>query len=170
MILVLLIHEVFHVIFIKAFNQKINNFELTAFGGMMKINVKTSSLKEVLIYSGGIIGNIIFLLLLKLINIPNDKFIYKYNILMIIVNILPIVPLDGSNILRIILEKVFPTRKALKLHFFISVSFLISFSFYSIVNKSLPFITMAILLIYHNICFYKSIDDIILNRIIKNIK
>lgn len=168
---VLLFHELFHLLFIGLFKQTIRSIEFTAFGGMIKTSLNTSFVGEILIYSGGIIGNIIIFLLFNNAHNRYTDVLKEFNVLMIIINSLPIIPLDGSKVLGVILEKLFGLRKGMKITVVLSVIFLIFFLIYSVCVLSLPFLLMTILLIYHNICFFKSFDDIILSKIIsRNIR
>lgn len=164
----MLVHEFFHLLFIKLFKQKLDCIEFTAFGGIIKTRVKTSFIKEFLIYSGGLIGNVLILILIKLFDLPCEEIIYKYNNLILAINSLPIIPLDGSKILTLFLERILKTRKGVVCSFFVSILTLMMFLIHSFIIRSAPFILMTLLLVFHNICFFSSIDDIILNKIVNN--
>lgn len=77
-----------------------------------------SFVKELLLYSGGIIFNLI-----SLIFIPTDLHIYVYVI--IILNILPIYPLDGYMTFKSIISYLFPYRISLYIINIIGVTILV---------------------------------------------
>lgn len=166
---VLLFHEFCHLLFLKLFKQKLQLIEITAFGGMIHCQIDAEFIEEVLIYSAGILGNLIIFLLF-----PNKDSIFttivEYNKLMLIINSLLIYPLDGFRVYNLILSQFISERKSEYISLITSIISLVFFLGYSIFIKSLPFILMAILLIYYNICFFYRLDDIILRKIMKKIK
>ena len=92
-----LIHELGHIIFIKLFKYEINSVEILPFGGYTEINKKinTSINKDLLIAFGGIIMQIILILLLNIIKNYLHNFTYQliinYNYILIFFNLLPII-------------------------------------------------------------------------------
>ena len=122
---IVLIHELGHVFFIKLFKYKIESITIYPFGGITKIykDINTPIKKELLIASGGIILQLILFIIIYLIPISDFTKIlfYKYNISIIIFNILPIIPLDGSIICTSILNKLFSFKTSYYLSIIISI-------------------------------------------------
>ena len=122
---IVLIHELGHVFFIKLFKYKIESITIYPFGGITKIykDINTPIKKELLIASGGIILQLILFIIIYLIPISDFTKIlfYKYNISIIIFNILPIIPLDGSIICTSILNKSFSFKTSYYLSIIISI-------------------------------------------------
>ncbi len=114
-LVIILIHEFGHAYVAFLLGYKIDEVLLLPFGGITKIDKKINTpLKdEIKIAWAGVLSQSIILLLtfvLFKINIINEKYyiVFKtYNILIIIFNLIPIVPLDGYIIIKSMLEKVF---------------------------------------------------------------
>lgn len=166
---VLIFHELCHLIFIKLFKQNLQLIEITAFGGMIHCRIEAKFLEEVIIYSAGIIGNLIIFIIFKN-QTGMFKTIEEYNKLMLVINSLLIYPLDGFKIYNLFLSNIMSERNSEIVSFFTSIISLMFFFGYSLYIKSLPFIMMALLLIYYNVCFFIRFDDIILRKIMKKIK
>ena len=133
--LIVLFHELGHIFFIKLFKYKIINVTLYPFGGITKIDkdINTPLNKELLISCGGIIFQLIFLIIIYLlpINIITKNLLYKYNISILLFNILPIIPLDGSIIINSLLNKIFSYKVSYYLYIIISIIFSIFYLFFN---------------------------------------
>ena len=133
--LIVLFHELGHIFFIKLFKYKIINVTLYPFGGITKIDkdINTPLNKELLIACGGIIFQLIFLIIIYLlpINIITKNLLYKYNISILLFNILPIIPLDGSIIINSLLNKIFSYKVSYYLYIIISIVFSIFYLFFN---------------------------------------
>ncbi len=107
LVLVLLIHELGHLFFIFLFKLNIRTLRLYALGFLMDLDHRNLPfIKEFLIYSGGILFNLISLLFLP-------KSMYPFIFFIILINIFPIFPLDGFMILKTIFAYILPYRIAL---------------------------------------------------------
>lgn len=160
-ILVLLIHELGHLFFTIIFKIKINTIRLTALGFFMDIdNHNISFIKEFLIYFGGIFFNLITILIFD--------FLDKYSYFILIINLLPIYPLDGFRLLKAIIAYLFFYKIALYVSHIISIIFLIISYFYIIRDMDhLLFINVIYLVIINIIELYllnKSYHSFLLNR------
>jgi len=130
-----LIHELGHIFFIKLYKYKVVSVELFPFGGFTTIDKKINSdiNKDIVIAFGGIFFQFILMLLIYLfknnINVITYNLIMQYSVLLIIFNLIPVIPLDGNNILHLLLEKIFSYHLSYYLNFFISLIFLIIFLF-----------------------------------------
>ena len=104
-----LIHEFGHIFFIKLFKYEINSIELLPFGGYTSVNKKINSSinKDLLIACGGIFIQVILMFIIYLckdkINTITYNLLMKYNLILIIFNLIPIIPLDGNQINPILL-------------------------------------------------------------------
>lgn len=104
LLLCLLLHELGHLFFVYLFNIKIFSLKLYAFGFLMNIdNKNTKFIKNIFIYSGGIIFNLIFILIFK-------KEYLNISYMIILLNLFPIYPLDGYMILKNIISYIFPYK------------------------------------------------------------
>ena len=145
--LTFLIHELGHIFFIKLFHFKIEKIDVYPFGGIIKIDKKINCeiYKDLLISSGGFIFQVVFIF----INIffIRSKVLLNINVLLILLNLIPLIPLDGSKIMFNLLSKYIPYYYSLKLLYFLNVIFYIVFLIYEIKNSSVNFILATFLLI-----------------------
>lgn len=122
--LIVIIHELGHVFFIKLFNYKIINITIYPFGGITKVakDINTPVTKELLIACGGIIFQILLLFLVRFIPLDfyTKTYFDKYNLSIMLFNLLPIIPLDGSIIFQSLLNKFFSFKISYHLSFLIS--------------------------------------------------
>ena len=101
----LIIHEVGHLIMIKGTKNKIKKINITGLGFFIDLTSTDIQFRhKILIYSGGIIASAIFQLFLYFIG-SNQLFIF--NTFILLINLLPIVPLDGYNLLYTLLTLVY---------------------------------------------------------------
>lgn len=106
-LLIIIFHELGHLLFLIIFKGEIKQITFTAVGGIIELkSVPLSISKSFLINTGGILVNLIILFILKndFINVPHQKTIMQYNQLMLGFNLLPIYPLDGYRILANLLS------------------------------------------------------------------
>lgn len=133
---IILLHELGHVITVVYFKYKIDYIEIFPFGGITKIrkDINSSINKEIIISLAGIFMQLVLFVILSILWQINliDNSIYlifkKYNLSILVFNLLPIIPLDGSIFLRSLLEKVFSFNLASKL--IIIISFIVLFLFF----------------------------------------
>lgn len=158
-LLIVLVHELGHIFFLKIFNYEILKVEIFPFGGVTSTEklINSPINKDILIYMGGIIFQIILYFIFSflyqkgyILNSTYQLFI-MYNKSILIFNILPIKPLDGGEIFLLILQKFFPYIKTLNIANYISIIILAGFILYNIKSNLNNFIIIGFLL-------YKIID------------
>ena len=105
----LFFHELGHLFLIRLFKAKISSVSITGIGIFINVSdyYKLSLLKKVLISLGGIIVNILIVLIT--IHIPGviTKELMKINIILALFNCLPIYPLDGFQLIRHFLNCIY---------------------------------------------------------------
>ena len=131
-IIIVLIHELGHAFIITVLGYKIISIEIFPFGGITKIDkpLNTPIIHDILIASNGIIFQLI-IYLLGLLNIINSPLFLKYNLCIMLFNIFPIIPLDGSKILFELFNLFFSYQKSYKYYYLISI---LSIIIYFIIN------------------------------------
>jgi stage IV sporulation protein FB len=131
--IIIVIHELGHVLWTKIFKKKILSITLYPFGGVTKTEslINDYSYQNLIIYFGGIINQIILILLLPLFPLRYlDYYLFrKYNLSILIFNLIPIVPLDGYLILNHILNFFLCYRNAYYISLILSCIFLIVFTY-----------------------------------------
>lgn len=153
MVLVFLIHELGHIFSIKLLGYKINEITIYPCGGIIKTNLKlnSKSLHIFIISISGIIFQVVSLLFIKKYNY-NSEIFYQINYYIILINLLPIYPLDGNKLLLSILETLFSYKFIVKKITYLSYIFLIILLIYT---KNIFIVTI---LLYSNILFIKNME------------
>ena len=163
---IIIFHETGHIIASILFNWKIDRVILLPFGGITIFNEYINRpLKEEFIIAimGPLFQSILFL-------IDNNLF-RTYNLYLLIFNLIPIIPLDGSKILNIFLNKFLPFKMSHIVSIiisFISLSliFFIKFNLIIYIALIILFIKSFKELIEHNYLFNK----FLLERYMNNFK
>lgn len=154
----ILIHEIFHIIVAKIYKINLKNLRVSIFGFSAQIenNKKNKSKQKIFMYFVGPLSNFILAIIFYFMNfeyIEKIKLIY-INLSLGIFNLLPILPLDGGNILKELLKIKYKNLKVNKISLFISkVCLAILIFTYSIVIikvKNISILALIIYLIYLN--------------------
>lgn len=122
--LIVLWHEIGHVVVAKLWGFKILNVTIYPFGGITKLekDINTPLIKEISVALAGIFFQIILNLVVGVIPFGYKTLIlfYKYNMSIMLFNLIPIIPLDGSRLMECILAKFLPFKRAYLLNILIS--------------------------------------------------
>lgn len=108
--LFIIFHELAHLTIALLFGKEIENFKFSLSGVCIEFKrerfnlkgnyrLKKENLEEIILYLAGPVSNIILAYIFC-----NNKMIFEINIAFAIINLLPIFPLDGYNILDNVLE------------------------------------------------------------------
>lgn len=133
--ILIIFHEFGHYIASYIFNWNIDKITIYPFGGIITYDENIDKpLKEEFIIT--ILGPINQLIIYFIFVVLNKKYIISdtylnimsnYNISMLIFNLLPVIPLDGSKLLNIFLNKILNYRLAYNILSFISFIFIVFF-------------------------------------------
>lgn len=134
-LIIILFHELGHILAIKHYEYEIEKVEIYPFGGITKVNkpINTPLKQEIIIAFAGVFFQLFLQFAFSLFYkynfiLENTYYLFKsYNQIILIFNLLPIIPLDGSVIFHSILEYVFPYQKAYKLFLSFSIVFFLLF-------------------------------------------
>lgn len=132
---IVIFHELGHIFIIKLLGYKILRVDIYPSGGVTRIDKKinTKISHDILIACFGVIFQVIlyflFTLIYSLAFIRGSTYelFLTYNRAILLFNLLPIIPLDGYQLLRCIWEIFFPFKKAFKISFVVSVIFILFF-------------------------------------------
>ncbi len=137
--LIIIIHELGHITSSLLYNWKIKKVSFGICGGFITYdeNIDKPFKEEFIIAISGFLFQILFYLLAfflyknNYLDIKDMALIEKYHYPILLFNILPIIPLDGSKIMNILLNIFLPYKKSLKITYFISflTMFLLLFYF-----------------------------------------
>lgn len=142
-LLIMVAHELGHIIMIKLLKYKINKITILPTGGIIEtnINLNIKSLHLFLISISGILMQLVLFLMIPT-NIYQYEIFYNLNTSLIIFNLIPIIPMDGSKILESINENIFKYR--ITTYITIIISIISLFIMYKITENTLIFITLYI--------------------------
>ena len=124
MYLIIFIHELGHIFMALIFNYNINRINIYPFGGytIFEYDINSKFIQEFMLFLGGILFQFILYLLVTLL-IDNYTYFYKifinYNLNILLFNLLPIVPLDGSKLLNLLINKLLPFKISHKITIYI---------------------------------------------------
>ena len=138
------------------------------YGGLVKMNnlINTSINKELLVAISGIMFQTIYYLLITILYYQGiiREYIYDlftiYNSSILIFNILPIHPLDGSKILNLLLSKILPFNLTNKLNIIISLITLIIILFINYYNFNYTLILTFGIIVDNLIRYHKHLKYI----------
>ena len=142
-LVIVLVHELGHVFFFSLFKMDIESIVIYPFGGVSKVNKKIHEriYKDILISLGGIIFQglliIVIYLLYKYSIIVNSTYnmYISYNKSIILFNLIPIIPLDGSKLLLSICSKFMSYRISYITMIFVGCVSLLLFILYNMIFK-----------------------------------
>ena len=126
---IILIHEIGHYLTASYYHQKVNKITIYPYGGLTEINtpINTPIKHDLLVAISGVAIQIIYYSLITILYQQGliRQYIYQqfttYHYSILIFNLLPIHPLDGSKILTLILSKLFPYKITLKINIITSI-------------------------------------------------
>ena len=145
---IIIFHELGHILAAIYFNWNIERIVLLPFGGItiFNENIDKPLYEEFIICMMGPIFQITYYCLTK--NIWDIKIIH-YNLL--IFNLLPIIPLDGSKIMNLLLNKILNFKNSLLVTNLISVLFIIIIELYALIYHKIVLLLVLIFLILKTI-------------------
>ncbi len=139
---------------INKYKWNVKEIDIYPFGGIIILDEKIDKplMQELLItFMGPIFQEVLFIIILFLFryNIISE-YIYNlfknYNITILAFNLLPIIPLDGSKIFNVFLNKLFNFRVSYTLNILVSVIML--FLFFILFRKDSSYYLIIIFLVY----------------------
>lgn len=155
-LIIMFFHEMGHFIMIKIFRLHIDSIHIYPFGGTIKTNINYNlpSTKLFLISIAGIVMQILLLLVCPKAPSYNYQIFRELNLSIIVFNLLPIIPSDGSKILTSIIETTIKYRYTLIIVNIISFACLFILF---IISKNIFIFTILYYMNIHNIMYFKYI-------------
>ena len=130
-LIIVCFHEIGHIFITLILGYNITSVEILPFGGITKIDkpLNTPIIHDLLISCFGIFFQFVFIVLGNL-NLITDNVFLKINIIILLFNIMPIIPLDGSKIMMEIYNIFFSFKKSLLLYYLTSLLFIIIYGIF----------------------------------------
>jgi len=140
--MIILIHELGHLTLALFFKWKIVKIILLPFGGITIFNelINRPLIEEFLIAIMGPLFQIVFTIIL------NNSIVTYYSKIILLINLIPIYPLDGAKILNIIFNKLFFFRISYNLTLYLSYFLSIIFILLAVLKKELIFLLFIMIL------------------------
>lgn len=144
---IIIIHELGHILSAKLFDWKVNKIIVLPFGCItnFKINLNTKTKEEFIVTIMGpifqILGSIIIYLVTK------NEIVFFYNNFILFLNLIPIVPLDGSKLLSCLLYKCMSYYKSLNIIIIFSYIFFLFIFMYQFKYFNLLLLIWILLLL-----------------------
>lgn len=163
--LIVVVHEMGHLFFLKWFHYEVVKVEIFPFGGITTTEKMINSPinKDLIIYFGGMFFQIMLYFLFTFLYkngsiLENTYTIFNYyNKTILFFNLLPIRPLDGGEIFLLFIQKFISYIKSLQVSSYTSIFFLLLFILYNIKSNLNQMIVISFL-IYKILEFYKKKD------------
>lgn len=163
---IIIFHEFGHYLIAKILNLNPEKIIIYPFGGITRLNImiNTKINKELLVSISGIIFQTIYYLIVLFLYKQNIIRTYIFNIFkdyhyrILLFNLLPINPLDGSKILNLLLSKIIPYKLTLKLNIIISlitIAIVISINYYEL---NYTMILISTIIIDSTVKYYQNIN------------
>lgn len=155
----LLLHELGHVIAALLNNVHVKMITIMPYGGEMIFSRQQQGnrIQQMWIAAGGPLATLLVLCFMLMIPFPQKDFFLRIQIFLLLLNLLPIIPLDGGRILALLLMKdeeigIIPERFLL-----FSIVFLLGSLgiLLSLLPYSLPYIGLVIFLLLQNITLFR---------------
>ena len=129
---IVITHELAHVFVAKILGYKVLSIEIYPFGGVTKLDKKLNDhiIYDLFIAGAGLFLQFIYFILGKA-SLITDTLFLEYNKAIMLFNLLPIIPLDGSKIVFELANYFLPYKASIS--FYVSISF-ISISIYTLSN------------------------------------
>jgi len=169
----ILVHELGHIIISLMFKWRVDKIIVLPFGGITKYNeiINRPLIEEFLVAISGIIIQLIFYKLVS--NYIDYKFFSFINYFIIIFNLLPIYPLDGSKILNVLFNKITNFKNSILFTVIISYVCIIDLSLLLFNINKLLFMMLIFLFIEVNKYYkekYLLFNKFLLERYLYNLK
>lgn len=162
---IILIHELGHYTLAKINKLNVEKIIIYPYGGLVKMNnlINTNINSELIVAISGILFQTIYYLIIIFLyknNLIRDyifNLFTMYNKSILLFNILPIHPLDGSKILNLLLSKMLPFNTANKINIIISIITLITIIYINYYKFNYTTILIIGIIIDNIIKYYKQL-------------
>lgn len=178
----IIIHELGHALMSLLMKYKLSKIIIYPYGGLTKLDtiVNTSIYKDLLVSVSGLIMQSIYFIIIFFLYQKGIVREYIYNLFllyhksMLLFNILPIVPLDGSKIINLLLSKYLNFNLSNNLTILISLLTIIFILISGLYENNYSFLIVIIVLMQNIYNFYKDISYVysrfLLERYLYDIK
>ena len=155
----LLIHEMGHLLAAYATGMRVRSCVIMPYGGELIISNRQLEPKKnrIIVALGGPLATALLLALATWIPFPGDEQVIRIQVALLVLNLLPILPLDGGQVICALLEtdgSEYRTRALILVHsmlFLAAAILLLSCG----LPKTIPYILLALFLLIQNISTFR---------------
>lgn len=122
------LHELAHIIALLIVGGNVDRLCISYYGVGMKYSTAISVKNEIIVLAAGIALNLFF----SVINVQR-----QINFALFLINVLPIYPLDGGRIIKLLLERIFDYNLSYRIYYVFSILFFVMITFYGIYKKNI---------------------------------
>jgi len=155
----LLIHEAGHIFAAKMTGMKVRSCTIMPYGGELRIPDRNAYGKRqrVFVAMGGPAATAILLLLSMLIDFPGHEQFIRIQLVILSLNLLPILPLDGGQAISAMLETEETKYKVRSGFIFYSISILLAVCVVLLLElpRTILFLALAVFLLIQNISAFR---------------
>lgn len=155
----LLIHEVGHLIAAYATGMRVRSCVIMPYGGELIISNRQleTRKKRLIVALSGPLATVLLLVFALCIPFPGDDQVIRIQVALLVLNLLPILPLDGGQAISALLEtdgSEYRTRAILLVHSMLVLSAIILLLFFGFPH-TIPYILLALFLLIQNISAFR---------------
>jgi len=145
-LIAILIHECGHLLVASLYKWEVESFKLTALGGFLTFrnDLARPPLQSMVVALGGILFNGMLIVVLKMLDGPPALIYTQFAI--IVFNLLPVTPLDGSKVFHSLLRLLFDYRYTLRVLKATNFIFLVLFTGIIIALRLHSYVVVAVVL------------------------
>lgn len=176
-LLSLLIHEAGHLIAARLTGMRVRSCTIMPYGGELVIPNRHAARRRNRVYLalGGPAATMILLFVAFAFSFPGNDLVVKIQLVLLALNLLPILPLDGGQALAAVLEKKgakYGARVAMLVHSMVTLSAIIVLLTFSL-PETMPYLLLALFLLFQNIMAFrfrryeKAYENIKINKLTK---
>lgn len=155
----LLIHEAGHLIVAKLCKLYVTSCTIMPYGGELTISGQYNIRRRKRFYVavGGPIATLCLLIIALVLPLPASDFLVRVQLVLLAINLLPFLPLDGGQALSAYLERkdqAYKARQTMRIYsiiFYVLVIIYFSFSY----EVSLPYLLLAFFLLLQNLAAFR---------------
>jgi stage IV sporulation protein FB len=155
----LLAHEAGHLLAAKLVGMRVRSCTIMPYGGELIIPGRHFAARKdrIIVALGGPVATVFLLFIASIIPFPTNSMVIKIQLALLLLNLLPILPLDGGQVLVAFLEKDgfdYNIRNVILVHsiaFLTLVIVLLSFN----LPLTLPYLLLALFLLIQNILVFR---------------